>query len=177
MYNLPNCFGGHWHQVQWFRERKGMTQIIHSKTTVLGITVECFIFMCGSQLKTKIKEHKYAIKTCNENNVIFNHVWEGNHRLDCQDSYPMYKSNYWRKQRIIESMCMEKYHNFNLSIGMCKLDPIMRSLVEKSLLLPHTSPTQVMPEGIRTWPALTGNTNLHSPSFPLYTAYKTKPLY
>ena len=43
------------------------------------------------------------------------------------------KCNNFRKRKILESVCIEKYSNFNVSEGLFKLDPLMSTLVVKAL--------------------------------------------
>ena len=90
-----------------------------------------YIGETGRNLETRIKEHKYAIKSCNFNNAIFNHVYKEDHRINWNDSNLMYKSNDFKKRKIIEATCIQKYDNFNLNDGTYKLDPLMTSLVER----------------------------------------------
>ena len=89
-----------------------------------------------------MKEHKYACKIGNSNNALFVHSFDTDHAIDWKSSQMLHKCNNFKKRRIVESVCIEKYNNFNLSEGMHKIDPVMRSLVVRSLppnVLPHSS--------------------------------------
>ena len=92
-----------------------------------------YIGETGRNLETRIKEHKYAVKSHNKNNALFHHKYETDHRINWQGSHLMYKCHDFRKRKIIESMCIQKFGNFNLSEGTYKLDPVTRSLIDKSL--------------------------------------------
>ena len=99
-----------------------------------------YIGETGRNIDTRIREHKYAVNRGDENNALYRHVWNKDHRVDWKNSHLLYKCNDFIKRRVIESMCIEKYDNFNLSEGAFKLDPIMRSLVVKSLPAPIPPP-------------------------------------
>ena len=43
------------------------------------------------------------------------------------------KCNNSKKRKILESVCIQNSNNVNLNLGMFKLDPLMRTLVAKSL--------------------------------------------
>ncbi len=79
----------------------------------------------------RIKKHRYSIKRGDDNNAIYRHVLNKDHRIYWSNSQLLYKCNDLRKRRIRETICIEKYDNFNLCAGAFKLDPIMRSLVDK----------------------------------------------
>lgn len=50
------------------------------------------------------------------------------------------KCNNYTKRRILESACIQHYKNFNMSEEMFKLDPIMKSLVIRTLPEKERSP-------------------------------------
>lgn len=64
---------------------------------------------------------------------MFKHASENNHSINWDDSQLLYKCNNFKKRRIIESACIQKFDNFNLNEGNFKLDPVIRSLVLTSL--------------------------------------------
>ena len=66
---------------------------------------------------------------------MFKHASENNHSINWDDSQLLYKCNNFVKRRIIESVCIQKFDNFNLSEGNFKLDPVICSLVVTSLNL------------------------------------------
>ena len=102
---------------------------------------QVYIGETGRDLDTRIKEHKYACKIGNSNNALFVHSFDNNHSIDWKSSQMLYKCSNFKKRRIVESVCIDKYNNFNLSEGMYKIDPVMRSLVVRSLppsVLPHS---------------------------------------
>ncbi len=117
--------------------------LINNKTSVNKTAGVCnipcqdcdlvYVEETGWDLDIRIKEHKYAVKTCNTNNVVFKHIYDTNHNIDWQNSCLIYKCNDYKKCKVIESICIQKYNSFNLSEGTYKTDPIMRSLVERSL--------------------------------------------
>ena len=97
-----------------------------------------YIGETGRDLATRIKEHKYAIRTANDNNAIFRHVRDQSHRVDWDNSALIYKCNDYKKRKIIESFCIKKYNNYNLCEGTFQLDPLMYILAERSLPTPRS---------------------------------------
>ena len=92
-----------------------------------------YIGETGRDWEIRIKEHKYAFRSCNVNNAIFYHASENNHRILWDESKLLFKCNNFKKRRMVESVLIDKTDNFNLSKGCFKLDPIMHALVVKSL--------------------------------------------
>ena len=92
-----------------------------------------YIGETGRNLETRVKEHRYAFQTCNLNNAMFKHASENNHSINWDNCQLLYKCNNFKKRRIIESVCIQKFDNFNLNEGNFKLDPVIRSLVLTSL--------------------------------------------
>ena len=92
-----------------------------------------YIGETGRDLDTRIKEHKYAFRSGNTNNAIFLHASENNHVINWNNSNMLYKCRDFKKRRIVESICIDKYKNFNICEGHFKLDQVMRELVVKSL--------------------------------------------
>ena len=101
-----------------------------------------YIGETGRDLDTRIKEHKYACKVGNNNNAIFVHSYNNNHVIDWTSSQMLYNCSNFKKRRIVESVCIDKYENFNLSEGTFRLDPVIKGLVARSLP-PKVLPSQV----------------------------------
>ena len=51
-----------------------------------------------------MKEHKYAFKTCNMNNTIFNHAPENDHKFFREEGKLLFKCSNFKKRRIVESV-------------------------------------------------------------------------
>lgn len=96
-------------------------------------TVYIYIGGTGNDVNTRNKKHKYAKRIGDCNNAIFKHVSEKNHRIGWKGSHIIHKYNDYEKRRIIESLCILKCNNINLSDGAFQLDPMIRQLVEKFL--------------------------------------------
>ena len=92
-----------------------------------------YIGETGRDWEVRMKEHKYAFKTCNMNNAIFYHATENDHKILCEESKLLFKCNNFKKRRMVESVLTDKIDNFNLSKGCFKLDPIMHALVVRCL--------------------------------------------
>ena len=92
-----------------------------------------YIGETGRSLDVRLKEHRRDMANCNMNNANFVHAYDNDHRIDWDSSEIIVKCNNYRKRRILESVCIENYNNYNLTEGMFKLDNLMRSLVTRSL--------------------------------------------
>ncbi len=103
----------------------------------------------GRDLDIRIKEHNYAVKTCNTNNAVLKHMYDTDHNIDWQNGRLIHKCNDYKKRKVIESICIQKYNNFNLSEGTYKINPIIRSLVE--IFLPSTLSPRI--RGVVKWGA------------------------
>ena len=66
-------------------------------------------------------------------NAFFNHSFNNNHVIDWTGSELIYTCSNFKKRRIIESVCIEKFPNFNTSDGSYKVDPLTATLVLRSL--------------------------------------------
>ncbi len=90
------------------------TLLVRNKTcveTVAGVhKIPCkdcelvYIDETGSDLDIRIKEHKYSVRTANENNAIAKHVWDKNHCIDWANGQLLYKTNDSKTRKIIVSL-------------------------------------------------------------------------
>ena len=92
-----------------------------------------YIGETGRSLDVRLKEHKRSVKNCNTNNANFVHAYDNDHHINWESSKMILKCNNSKKRKILESVCIQNNNNFNLNLGMFKLDPLMRTLVAKSL--------------------------------------------
>ena len=132
-----------------FRYTSTISNVLAKKNSSLGSDSGVYKIPCkdcdsvyigetGRDLATRIKEHKYAIRTANENNALFRHVRDQNHIIDWDSSVLMYKYNDYKKRKIVESFCIKKYNNFNLCEGTFQLDPLMYILAQRSIPAPRS---------------------------------------
>ena len=99
---------------------------------VIRKIVDVQITAC-TDLNIRLKEHRYACKTQNTNNALFNHSFSNNLVIDWTGSELIYTCSNFKKRRIIESICTDKFPNFNLSDGNYKVDPLTAELVLRSV--------------------------------------------
>ena len=99
---------------------------------VIRKIVDVQITAC-TDLNIRLKEHRYACKTQNTNNALFNHSFSNNLVIDWTGSELIYTCSNFKKRRIIESICIDKFPNFNSSDGNYKVDPLTAELVLRSV--------------------------------------------
>ena len=97
-----------------------------------------YIGQSGKGLDTRVKQHKYSVRTGQENNALFVHMRDENHSIDWLNSSSIVKCNSFIKRNIIESSVIKQteQNNMNLSTGMYKLDGFIKETpyVPKSFL-------------------------------------------
>ena len=93
----------------------------------------------GRDLKTRVREHQYDIKTGNENNAMFVHLRDSNHPIDFKNARLVYPSNSIRRRHIIESALIEKHKSndncVNLNKGFSPNNPLVSKYVRQSIKL------------------------------------------
>ena len=87
----------------------------------------------GRSLNTRISEHKRDVKYANENNAIFLHYKDFNHTANWQNSKVIFKSNNYKKRRLLESALINTFPNMNTSHGSFQLNPVINNI----LIKPH----------------------------------------
>ena len=72
------------------------------------------------------------MKNQNTNNANFVHAYDNKHFIDFYSSEMICENNKFRERRILESVCIQHYNNYNLNEGMFKLYPVMKTLIIKT---------------------------------------------
>lgn len=79
-----------------------------------------YIGETGRNPETRVTEHKYAIRSCNTYNAIFNHVSTTNHSTDWDFSKLIFKCSNSKKRKRIESV----FSNTQILTFVSELDPV-----------------------------------------------------
>ena len=73
----------------------------------------------GRSLQKRLTEHKYAVKTNNQNNGIAVHAWDNNHQPDWDAAESMENEPHYWKRRVLEAIWTKKTpQNANLDCGL-----------------------------------------------------------
>jgi hypothetical protein len=100
----------------------------------------CNKFYIGETIKTletRLKQHKYAVRTANNNNAIFRHMQDEDHQIDWDSSSFLFKSNKKDILQMVESILITKIPNFNLSPGFYTVPENLRESILKLIQI-HT---------------------------------------
>ena len=93
----------------------------------------------GRDLKTRTREHKYDIKTANENNAMFVHTRDFDHPIDFEKAKIVYPSNSIRRRHIIESALIDKHKSnnqcVNLNRGFSPNNPLVSKYIRQTIEL------------------------------------------
>ena len=94
-----------------------------------------YIGQSGKSLNTRIKQHKYSIKTAQLSNALFVHLNNNNHGIDFGNSKVISKIKNINNRYIVESALINYNQNktVNLCPGLYKLDPFIVSAIVKFL--------------------------------------------
>ena len=85
-----------------------------------------YIGQSGKGLATRLKQHKYSVRTGQVSNALFLHRNNFNHRINWQEAEVLLYCNNINKRNIIESAFIKNDCNLmNISQGMYKLDPFI----------------------------------------------------
>ena len=85
-----------------------------------------YIGQSGKGLATRIKQHKYSVRTGQMSNALFLHLSNFNHSIDWDKANVILYCNNITKRNIIESALIKyNQHLLNVSQGMYKLDPFI----------------------------------------------------
>ena len=91
-----------------------------------------YIGQTGKTLETRIKQHKYSIRTAQLSNALFVHRNDNNHPIDFDNSKIIIHIKDFTNRNIIESAIIQHHKNeiCNLSLGLYNLDKfIINSIV------------------------------------------------
>ena len=93
----------------------------------------------GRDLKTRTREHKYDIKTANENNAMFVHTRDFDHPIDFEKAKIVYPTNSIRRRHIIESALIDKHKSnnqcVNLNRGFSPNNPLVSKYIRQTIEL------------------------------------------
>ena len=93
---------------------------------------KCYIGQTGKELKIRIDQHKYSVRSGQMSNALFVHMRDTNHSIDWKGSTVVVKSKSCLDRNIIESSLIKHSFddNLNLSHGLYRLDNfIVKSIV------------------------------------------------
>ena len=96
-----------------------------------------YIGQSGKSIDTRLKQHKYCVRTGNMSNAIFIHINNCNHMIGWKESKEIVFCNNVTKRNIIESSIIKEYSNnlLNISSGLYRLDNWLIKHVVKQLLV------------------------------------------
>lgn len=87
----------------------------------------------GRDLPRRLYEHRGDIRRGNDLSSIFNHVLQG-HSIDFDNSKFVFNSDNYINRRIVESILIKKYPNFNISEGQFQIGEVPLEIISKRLL-------------------------------------------
>ena len=89
----------------------------------------CYVGETGRCFKTRLREHKDAVRLGRERNAIFNHVHSTNHAIDWSNSKLIYNFNSLSNRLIVESAMIKRTNNFNNLPGASVIDNLSTSTI------------------------------------------------
>ena len=100
--------------------------------------MDCCSFYIGQtskDLKVRINQHKYSVRTGQTSNALFVHLSEQSHRINWSQSTVIARCNDFRSRNILESAIIQitSEENCNLSPGQFSLDPLILNSFKKDL--------------------------------------------
>ena len=92
-----------------------------------------YIGQSGKDLKTRIAQHKYSVKTAQPSSGLFQHKAVMDHHICWENSKILAKSKGFLERNVIESCLISNTYsrNMNLSYGHFKCDKILTDLIQK----------------------------------------------
>ena len=122
----------------------GRSLIRNSPFTDTGIvySIPCgcnkfYIGQSGKSLDKRLSQHKYAIRSDNQQNAINIHNRLCDHPINWSQSRELFKSQGITERNILETVCISftKHMNINTSHGLYKIDPLVSHIVERQYKL------------------------------------------
>ena len=97
-----------------------------------------YIGETGKTLDKRIQQHKYSVKSGQNNNAIFNHFANMNHKICWENSKFIFKSKNYIERNIVESTVIANTfnENMNLSYGQIKTDLFINQMVRNFISYP-----------------------------------------
>ena len=116
----------------------------HSDSEACVYSIPCkdcndvYIGETGKNLEIRLKQHKSAYNRCDENNAMFMHAWNKDHRIDWSNAKVILKCANPKKRRILEAMKINEHENFNLQKFPIDLEPTTWALLRNMYNIPVT---------------------------------------
>lgn len=94
-----------------------------------------YIGQTGKDLPTRIKQHKYSVRTGQVSNALFVHLRDMNHCIDWSNASSMFPCNNLLNRNIVESSFIKQSDNniINLSSGLYKLDRFISNMIYRQI--------------------------------------------
>ena len=88
---------------------------------------KAYIGQTGKTLDTRLKQHRYCVRSGQETNALFIHLRDTGHPIDWTNATNVLQNSSVIERNIIESSLIKKswQSNLNLSDGLYRLDPII----------------------------------------------------
>ena len=99
------------------------------------ICEKCYYGQTSKDLETRVKQHKYCVRSGQESSAIFQHVKNYDHAINWNGTQPITYSRSFHHRNIIESAVIKHtfQENLNLSSGLYKLDPFIIDKIVSSM--------------------------------------------
>ena len=99
---------------------------------------DCSDFYIGQTSKSltkRVQQHKYCVRSLNDNNALFLHSVDSSHAINWENSNKVVRCNDYTKRIIMESALIKLTwgSNFNTSHGIVKLDNIILNFLKADL--------------------------------------------
>ena len=93
-----------------------------------------YVGQTGISLEARIKQHKYSIRSGQENSALFQHVRGFNHRINFDLSSIIKCNSNFSERNIIESAIIQTHKNLlNISQGLYTLGPFISTSITEFL--------------------------------------------
>ena len=95
-----------------------------------------YIGQTGKDLDTRIKQHKYSVRTGQESNALFVHLRDKNHCIDWSNATSIFPCNKLLDRNILESSFIKQteFVNINLNSGLYKLDRFISNKIYRLMI-------------------------------------------
>ena len=98
LFNYKNCIRNFFTKNMFKSSNCGGVYLIPCKNCE-----NVYIGQTGRDIKKKIYEHKYCIRTCNEQSALYNHVLTNNHNIDFDKAKIVIKNSNFINRLMFES--------------------------------------------------------------------------
>ena len=90
-----------------------------------------YIGQSGKGLCKRVSQHKYNVRTANNNSAIFCHVRDFNHPIDWQSAKIVFQTSSLQNRLLVEGSLIASLDNMNLSDGLFKIDELLKCFILK----------------------------------------------